>query len=121
MQKVAAATTDDAVATAGRRAAGAAVRLLRNLNQSIQEYDQKIDQRAKAHPDFAIFDSLPGAGAVLVPRLIAAFGTQRDRYQNAAEMQRYSGIAPVTEASGNKHWVHWRWSCHKFLSHTLHE
>ena len=116
-----AATTDFAVITAGRAAVCAAVRLLRNLNQSIQEYDRQIDQLAKAHPDFAIFDSLPGAGKVLVPRLIAAFGTQRDRYQQAAQIQQYSGIAPVTEASGQQHWVHWRWSCPKFLRQTFHE
>jgi transposase len=115
------ATTDFAVITAGRAAACAAVRLLRNLNQSIREYDRLIDQLAKAHPDFIIFNSLPGAGDVLTPRLIAAFGTQRDRYRNAAEIQQYSGIAPVTEGSGQQHWVHWRWGCPKFLRQTFHE
>src|ERR1039457_1848324 len=89
--------------------------------ESIRQYDRQIEQLAKAHPDFAIFDSLPGAGEVLVPRLIAAFGTQRDRYANAAEIQQYTGIAPVTEASGQQHWVHWRWSCPKFLRQTFHE
>jgi transposase len=108
------ATTDFAVVTAGRAGVCTAVRLLRNLNQAIQEYDRQIDQLAKGHPDFALFQSLPGAGKVLVPRLIAAFGTQRDRYQRAAEIQQYSGIAPVTEASGQQRWVHWRWGCPKF-------
>ena len=115
------ATTDLAVITAGRAATCTAVRLLGTLHQSIQEYDRQIDQLAKAHPDFAIFDSLPGAGEVMVPRLIAAFGTQRDRYRHAAEIQQYSGIAPVTQASGQQHWVHWRWSCPKFLRQTFHE
>src|ERR1039457_4179356 len=114
-------TTDFAVVTAGRAAACAAVHTLATLNESIREYDRQIEQLAKAHPDFAIFDSLPGAGEVLVPRLIAAFGTQRDRYANAAEIQQYRGIAPVTEASGQQHWVHWRWSCPKFLRQTFHE
>jgi transposase len=121
MRTAVAATADFAVVTAGRAAAQAAVRLLRDLGQSIREYDRQIEELAKAHPDFAIFDSLPGAGPVLVPRLIAAFGTQRDRYQKAAELQQYSGIAPVTEASGQQHWVHWRWSCPKFLRQTFHE
>jgi hypothetical protein len=121
MRKAVVATNDNAVVAAGGLAACAAVRLLRILNESIQEYDRKIDKLAKAHPDFAIFDSLPGAGAALVPRLIAAFGTQRDRYQHAGEVQQYSGIAPVTEASGGQHWVHWRWSCPKFLRQTFHE
>jgi hypothetical protein len=104
-----------------RTAACAAVRTLATLNESIRVYDRQIEQLAKAHPDFAIFDSLPGAGEVLVPRLIAAFGTQRDRYANAAEIQQYTGIAPVTEASGQQHWVPWRWNCPKFLRQTFHE
>jgi len=36
----------------------------------------------------------------LAPRLLAALGSQRERYDNAAEVQAYSGIAPVTERSG---------------------
>ena len=34
-------------------------------------------------------------------------------------MQRYTGIAPVTESSGNKHWVHWRLQCPTFIRQTL--
>ena len=55
--------------------------------------------------------ALPGAGPQLAPRLLAAFGEQRERFKNAAELQQYAGIAPVTERSGKKHWVHWRWQC----------
>ena len=55
--------------------------------------------------------SLPGAGAVLAPRLLAAFGSQRHRYASADEVQTYSGIAPVTERSGKRKWVHFRWAC----------
>lgn len=121
MRTAVTATTDFAVVTAGRAAAHAAVCLLRNLNALIRGYDREIDQLTQAHPDFAIFDSLRGAGQVLVPRLIAAFGTQRDRYQHASDIQQYSGIAPVTEASGLQSWVHWRWSCPKFLRQSFHE
>ena len=31
----------------------------------------------------------------------------------------YSGVAPVTERSGHKHWVHWRWQCPTFLRQTF--
>ena len=57
----------------------------------------------------------------MVPRLIAAFGTQRDRFATASQMQCYSGIAPVTASSGKHKWVHWRWACPKFLRQTFHE
>jgi hypothetical protein len=57
----------------------------------------------------------------MVPRLIVAFGTRRERYDTAMQMQCYSGIAPVKEASGNSQWVHFRRSCPKFLRQTFHE
>ena len=55
------------------------VQLIRSLVQGIADLDEKIEEAAAAHPDFFIFDSLPGAGAVMAPRLLAAFGSQRER------------------------------------------
>ncbi len=52
---------------------------------------------------------------------MVVFGTQRDRYQSAYQMQCYSGIAPVTGASGNSQWVHFRFACPTFLRLTFHE
>ncbi len=115
------ATRDAAVLTAGRSAVTTLVQLLRQLNGAIRAYDEQIQQRAQNHPDFAIFDSLPGAGPALVPRLMVALGTQRDRYQSAYQIQCYSGIAPVVESSGQQLWVHWRWCCPKFLRQSFHE
>ena len=46
---------------------------------------------------FAVFDSFPAAGPAPAPRLLAAFGTRRERYAEAAELATYSGIAPVVE------------------------
>jgi transposase len=66
-----------------------------------------------------LFEDLPGAGAQLAPRLLAAFGEQRERFRSAEELQKYAGIAPVTERSGKKSWVHWRLQCPKFLRQTF--
>jgi transposase len=115
------ATHDSAVIIASSTAALALVRVLHQLRDAISAYDSQIEKLAHAHPDFAIFDSFPGAGAALVPRLIAALGTHRDRYRTAHEIQCYSGIAPVVESSGKQHWVHYRRSCPKFLRQTFHE
>jgi len=71
------------------------IRLIRSLLEGIADLDEKIEEAVAAHPDFFIFDSLPGAGAVLAPRLLAAFGSQRERYGSAGEVQAYSGIAAV--------------------------
>lgn len=62
---------------------------------------------------------MPGAGPILAPRLLVAFGEQRERFQTAADIQKYSGIAPVTERSGKKCWVHWRWQCPTFFRQTF--
>ena len=94
---------------------------LKTLRANIAAFDKRIAELAAVHPDTAIFASLPGAGAVLAPRLIVAFGTRRDRYQDAFEVQCYSGIAPVRESSGNSEWVHFRFACPKFLRQTFHE
>jgi transposase len=97
----------------------ALVSQLRVTVQAIDAVDHAMAQRAQSHPDFPVFDALPGAGAVLAPRLLAAFGEQRDRYTSADELQKYAGIAPVTERSGNKAWVHWRLQCPTFLRQTF--
>ena len=93
---------------------------IRSLIRGVADLDRKIEEAAAAHPDFFIFESLPGAGAV-APRMLAAFGSQRERYANAAEVQAHSGIAPVTERSGKKKWIHFRWACPKFLRQSFHE
>jgi len=99
----------------------ALVRIVRAVRDAIVCYDEQIETLAREHPDFAIIDSLPGAGPALAPRLMAALGTQRDRYPSASELQSHSGIAPVLASSGKQYYVHWRWACPKFLRQTFHE
>jgi transposase len=115
------AIRDGAVIEAKSTVVKVIVQVIRSLVEGIADLDEKIEEAAAAHPDFFIFDSLPGAGAVMAPRLLAAFGSQRERFANAAELQSYSGIAPVTERSGKKKWVHFRWACPKFVRQSFHE
>jgi Transposase IS116/IS110/IS902 family len=51
--------------------------------------------------------------------LLLAFGEDRTRYQSAQDLLQYAGIAPVTERSGEKCWVHWRWGAPRFLRQTF--
>ena len=97
----------------------ALVTQLRATLEAIGSFDHAIAERAQHHPDFAFFEALPGAGAALAPRLLVAFGEQRERYGSAAEVQTYAGIAPVMERSGKQSWVHWRCQCPKFLRQTF--
>jgi transposase len=97
------------------------VDMMTTLRAGIATFDQQIEQAVQAHPDFALWDSFPGAGPALAPRLLAAFGSRRERYGTAADMQKFSGIAPVLERSAKTAWVHFRWACPKFLRQTFHE
>ena len=112
-------TTDEGVIVPHALLVQALVTQLRVTLQAIADFDTAIAQRAQRHPDFPLFDTLPGAGAVFAPRLLVAFGEQRERYASADALQKYAGIAPVTERSGNKTWVHWRLQCPKFLRQTF--
>jgi transposase len=113
--------TDAAVLHAARLAVQHLVAQLRQLNATIAAYDEAIEKLLANHPDAALFASFPGAGAALVPRLIAAFGDDRQRYATAAELQSLSGVAPVTQRSGKSHVVVMRRACPKFLRQTFHE
>src|SRR6266850_1986772 len=111
-------TTDDGVIPPNVLLVHALVAQLRVTLQAIADFDNAMAQRAQAHPDFPVFDALPGAGAVFAPRLLVAFGAQRERFTSADALQKYAGIAPVTERSGKQSWVHWRWQCPTCLRQT---
>jgi len=91
----------------------------RVLLKGIESLDKAIKLAYKSHDDKVIFDSFPGAGPQLAPRLLVAFGSNRERYEEASELQKYAGIAPVIERSGKKMWTHWRYSCPTFLRQTF--
>ncbi|HVA01912.1 MAG TPA: IS110 family transposase [Terriglobia bacterium] len=103
------------------RLAQTLVEQLRAVIAALERLDQALEELFGQHPDQELFNSLPGAGEALAPRLAVAFGSDRHRYQSAEELQQFSGVAPVTESSGKMHWVHWRMACPKFLRQTFHE
>ena len=115
-------TKDPALLAAHSLAIQTLVGQLAALRPFLDQYDEQVAQLFEAHPDAPIFDSLPGAGAVLAPRLLTSLGTDRSRFPEPVALSCYTGIAPVTEQSGKtQHWVHLRWSCPKFLRQSWHE
>ena len=112
-------TTDEAVIAPNALLTQTLVTQLRVVLSAIEQFDEQIAHRARRHPDFALFDALPGAGPALAPRLLVAFGDQRGRYACAGDLQKNAGIAPVTERSGQHCSLHWRWRCPKFLRQTF--
>ena len=112
-------TSDEAVIVPHRMLTLVMVEQLRGLLKAIKEFDAQIADLAAGHADYGLFRALPGAGPTLAPRLLVAFGEQRDRFKHAEDVQKYAGIAPVRERSGQKDWVHWRWQCPTFLRQTF--
>lgn len=121
IEKAVPAVTDQAILEAALLNIKRLTGQLRALRVAIADYDERIDSVTKSHESYAVFSSFPGAGKAMLPRLIAAFGTDRTRFASAADMQQYSGIAPVTESSGKQRRVRWRRACPRFLRQTFHE
>jgi len=115
------ATDDEALLDSAQFKTRIYVQQMAVLRTAISELEKKIAELASRQADYAIFESLPGAGKALAPRLMAGIGSRRERFESAGELQCYAGIAPVKEASGNSQWVHIRWACSKFLRQSFHE
>jgi transposase len=114
-------TTDPAILESSILIVDVMAKQILTLNQSINQYDSQLETLMQDHPDASIFQALPGAGAAMAPRLLAAMGDDRERLTNAQEVQQLSGIAPVTKQSGKSKSVHRRFAASKFLRQTFHE
>jgi len=114
-------TTDPAILHSSVLLVQTLARQLKALHPSIRRFDDEIKKHFEAHEDAAIFRSFPGSGKALGPRLLSLFGSERDRFESAKEIQLISGIAPVTVRSGKSCWVHWRWAAPNFQRQSIHE
>ncbi len=65
----------------------------------------------RQHPDYSIFSSLPGAGELLGPALLAKFGDDRQRFPTPASVQALAGTCPVTDKSGKRKVIKFRKAC----------
>lgn len=114
-------TTDAVVVESYSRQVLLLVDQLKALRKSIAGYDKEIARLYAQHPEAAIVASFPATGKIFGPRLVAALGTDRSRFDSAEAVCNYSGIAPVTERSGKSEWVHRRWTAPAFVRQSFHE
>ena len=92
---------------------------LRPIQRSIATYNQRIAEVFATHSKAKVFDSFPGAGPVLAPRLAAAFGSTEANFPSPSAMQCWSGVAPVNRQSGKSKVVQFRWARPVFLHQTF--
>jgi transposase len=114
-------TEDTAIIEASVMMIHTIVPQLRILIEAIATFDARIEEVFRKQPDSQIFSSFPGAGSALAPRLMGAMGSDRNRFESSQEVAEYSGIAPVTERSGKKEWIHRRFACSPFIKQSFHE
>jgi len=91
------------------------------FNKQIRATEKRIKSSFDSHPDRDIFASLPGAGPAMAPRLAAAFGCDRERFEDVSKFQAHVGIAPIKIQSGQKNYTFMRRFCQKFLRQSFHE
>jgi transposase len=85
--------------------------------QQRKETLHRLRSRFDAHPDAAIFASMPGVGDFLAPALLSKFGDDRQRFPTAATIQALAGTCPVTRQSGKRKSVRFRHACDKEFRH----
>jgi transposase len=81
---------------------GAAVAVLRTLDEQVKVLQGQVDAHFGRHPDAKIIFSQPGLGPILGARVLAEFGDDPDRYTDARARKNYAGTSPITRASGKK-------------------
>ena len=97
----------------------ALVAVLRALNAQIRALADSIAAQLDAHPDAAIFTSLPRSGTIRAARLLAEIGDARGRFPTRDSLTCLAGVAPSTRQSGKVKSVTFRWGADKQLRDAL--
>ena len=79
------------------------VQMLFAVEKQLGLYRQRIEELFARHPDHDLFNSLPGAGPKIAPRLLSEIGDDRQRFGGQPQnLQCLAGTAPVTKRSGKQ-------------------
>jgi transposase len=89
------------------------------LTEEIAQRDDRIGGQFALLPESDWISSLPRAGKVLGPALLACVGRDVQRFANVNEARSLMGTAPVTKSSGRSRVVYMRRACWKFARRTL--
>jgi transposase len=95
------------------------VTVLKALRTQIDELTASMAEQLEAHPDGAIFTSLPRVGVVRAASLLAEIGDCRARFPDAESLACLAGVVPSTRASGRHCAVTFRWSADKKLREAI--
>ena len=99
--------------------AAALVAVLIEMVKQTEVLAGQVEQGFGQHPDAEIYRSQPGLGPILGARVLAEFGDDPDRYADAKARKNYSGMSPITKASGSKRVVLARYARNRRLGDAL--
>ena len=99
--------------------ASALIAVLTTMVTQTEVLAGQVEQGFGQHPDVEIYRSQPGLGMILGARVLAEFGDDPDRYADAKSRKNYSGMSPITKASGTKRVVLARYARNRRLGDAL--
>ena len=92
------------------------------INRLIEQTKEKMNNVNESHELATVFASLPGAGKILAPKMLALFGDNKDRFETYQSVQCYAGTSPVTAQSGKSFYsVKMRRACNKTFRDVLYK
>jgi Transposase/Transposase IS116/IS110/IS902 family len=112
-------TARPAVVPAYAASASALIVVLSAMATQTEVLARQVEQGFGQHPDAEIYLSQPGLGVILGARVLAEFGDDPDRNADAKSRKNYSGMSPITKASGTKRVVLARYARNRRLGDAL--
>jgi transposase len=112
-------TARPGVVPAYAASASALIAVLSAIATQTDVLARQVEQGFGQHPDAEIYLSQPGLGVILGARVLAEFGDDADRYADAKGRKNYSGMSPITKASGTKRVVLARYARNRRLGDAL--
>jgi transposase len=99
----------------------ALVAVITELVAQTEALHNEVEAGFGRHPDAEIYLSQPGLGPVIGARVLAEFGDDPTRYAGPKARKNYSGMAPITRASGTKRVVLARYARNRRLADALYQ
>jgi hypothetical protein len=108
-----------AVVPAYAASASALIVVLSAMATQTEVLARQVEQGFGQHPDAEIYLSQPGLGGHSRRPGAPEFGDDPDRYADAKSRKNYSGMSPITKASGTKRVVLARYARNRRLGDAL--
>jgi hypothetical protein len=99
----------------------ALVAVISELARQVSVLEGEVQAGFGRHPDVEIYRGQPGLGTILGARVLAEFGDDPDRYADTRARRNYSGMAPITRASGKSRAVTARHARNRRLADALYQ